>query len=302
MPDPIEPQLDELRRRARRRLIGAIVLALAAAVLVPMLLESDPKPLGEDVSVRIPPVDDAKFVSRLGDKGKAPVEQPIAAKAATEPPKVDPAAPAAAAATQATPAKDEGAPPPAPSRALTQAEQRVIAPPSKPASATEGTGSSTTAASRAPTAVTGGAPTAVTGGTPAAVTGGTPAAVTGETPAATAEPTKSADATKAAKAAEAAKPVAPPKVVDAPKPAEPAAAGAGAYSVQLAAFTDDKGANALAAKLKKAGHPSYIEPYETSRGRVWRVRVGPYPSREAAESARTKLKAEGQNGILAAAK
>jgi 4-amino-4-deoxy-L-arabinose transferase-like glycosyltransferase len=33
MPDPIEPQLDELRRRARRRLIGAIVLALAAAVL-----------------------------------------------------------------------------------------------------------------------------------------------------------------------------------------------------------------------------------------------------------------------------
>ena len=76
MPDPIEPQLDELRRRARRRLIGAIVLALAAAVLVPMLLESDPKPLGEDVSVRIPPVDDSKFVSKLGDKGKAPAEPP----------------------------------------------------------------------------------------------------------------------------------------------------------------------------------------------------------------------------------
>jgi hypothetical protein len=30
--------VDELRRRARRRLIGAIVLALAAAVIVPMLL------------------------------------------------------------------------------------------------------------------------------------------------------------------------------------------------------------------------------------------------------------------------
>src|SRR5512145_507567 len=76
MPDPIEPQLDELRRRARRRLIGAIVLALAAAVLVPMLLESDPKPLGEDVSVRIPPVDDGKFVSKLGDKSPPPATAP----------------------------------------------------------------------------------------------------------------------------------------------------------------------------------------------------------------------------------
>ena len=53
-------------------MIGAIVLALAAAVLVPMLLESDPKPLGEEVSVKIPPVDDGKFVNRLTDpKAKA---------------------------------------------------------------------------------------------------------------------------------------------------------------------------------------------------------------------------------------
>ena len=64
--------VDELRRRARRRLVGAIVLALAAAVIVPMLLESDPKPLGEDVSVRIPPVDDGKFVNRLNDGKAAP--------------------------------------------------------------------------------------------------------------------------------------------------------------------------------------------------------------------------------------
>jgi DedD protein len=50
--------------RARRRLVGAIVLALAAAVIVPMLLESEPRPLGEDVAVKIPPVDDGKFVNR----------------------------------------------------------------------------------------------------------------------------------------------------------------------------------------------------------------------------------------------
>lgn len=270
MPDPIEPQLDELRRRARRRLIGAIVLALAAAVLVPMLLESDPKPLGEDVSVKIPPVDDSNFVSKLGDKGKGPAEPATAGSATTPPPKAEPATPAASPAAQTTPAKDVGAPPPPPSRALTQAEQRVISPQSKPASAADGAGASATAASKAPAPVTSG------------------------TAAPTAEPPRAADATTATKVAE------PAKAADAPKTAEPAAAGA--YSVQLAAFADDKGANSLAAKLKRAGHPAYTEPYETSRGRVWRVRVGPYPSREAAEAARVMLKAEGQNGILAAAK
>jgi hypothetical protein len=65
MAEPADINVDELRRRARRRLIGAIVLALGAAVIVPMLLESEPKPLGEDVAVKIPPVDDGKFVNRL---------------------------------------------------------------------------------------------------------------------------------------------------------------------------------------------------------------------------------------------
>src|SRR5437773_10075911 len=80
MAEPADINVDELRRRARRRLVGAIVLALAAAVFVPMLLESDPKPLGEDVSVRIPPVDDGKFVNRLNDASKAPSAKSTAPK------------------------------------------------------------------------------------------------------------------------------------------------------------------------------------------------------------------------------
>ena len=60
-----DPAVDELRRRARRRLIGAIVLALAAAVLLPLLLESEPKPLGDDISIQIPPIDSGKFVNPL---------------------------------------------------------------------------------------------------------------------------------------------------------------------------------------------------------------------------------------------
>ena len=63
--------VDELKRRARRRLVGAIVLALAAAVILPFLLESDPKPLGDEVSIRIPPIDNGKFVNPLApDKAR----------------------------------------------------------------------------------------------------------------------------------------------------------------------------------------------------------------------------------------
>jgi DedD protein len=74
------------------------------------------------------------------------------------------------------------------------------------------------------------------------------------------------------------------------------------FSVQLAAFADDKGANALASKLKRAAYPAYTEPLTTSRGTLWRVRVGPYPSRDAALEVRDRLKGEGYSGIVAAAK
>ena len=70
-----DPAVEELKRRARRRLVGAIVLALAAAVILPLLLESDPKPLGDDVSIQIPPIDSGKFITPLspgkGVDGKA---------------------------------------------------------------------------------------------------------------------------------------------------------------------------------------------------------------------------------------
>lgn len=51
--------------------MGAIVLALAAAVLLPLLLESEPKPLGDDVSIQIPPIDKGKFINPLSP-GAAP--------------------------------------------------------------------------------------------------------------------------------------------------------------------------------------------------------------------------------------
>ena len=43
-----------MRRKARRRLIGAIVLVAALVVLLPMVLDHEPKPIGADVPIRIP--------------------------------------------------------------------------------------------------------------------------------------------------------------------------------------------------------------------------------------------------------
>jgi len=91
-----DPAVEELKRRARRRLVGAIVLALAAAVILPLLLESDPKPLGDDVSIQIPPIDSGKFITPLSPgkrvDGKATPDRAGALTSAT-PAKPAPVAP-----------------------------------------------------------------------------------------------------------------------------------------------------------------------------------------------------------------
>ncbi|BBI99156.1 hypothetical protein FGKAn22_08490 [Ferrigenium kumadai] len=43
-----------LRRKARRRLIGASALTLAVVVILPMVLDSEPKPNTQDIDLRIP--------------------------------------------------------------------------------------------------------------------------------------------------------------------------------------------------------------------------------------------------------
>jgi len=48
-----DPMLPE-KKRARRRLVGAVALALAAAVGLPMLLDSEPRPLSGDIAIQIP--------------------------------------------------------------------------------------------------------------------------------------------------------------------------------------------------------------------------------------------------------
>ena len=259
MAEPADFNVDDLRRRARRRLVGAVVLALGVAVVVPMLLETEQKPLGEDVAVKIPPIDDGKFVNRLSENRAG-----------------------ASGAAKADAAKDAGSTPMPSSGTATPPKYDTrlpdAAPAARPAVVSPGAGSSDTA------------PTT----TPSDKAAPAPARATDEV-------------AKAAPGA-ASRPV---EIKALPAPAEPPATSASqhaaapphdGFAVQLAAFADDKGANALAGRLKKSGYAAYTEPLKTSKGTLWRVRVGPYPSREAALTARDKLKTEGQSGIVAAIK
>ncbi|HEX7271979.1 MAG TPA: SPOR domain-containing protein [Casimicrobiaceae bacterium] len=237
--------VDEFRRRARRRLIGAIVLALAAAVLLPLLLESEPKPLGDDVSIQIPPLDNSKFINPLspgkGGELKSGATQPAAKSAAPTNPDASPAAPSPPASNPTPPA----------------AAAEAVAPPA-PAS------------------------TPAKGGPSEAGPAAGPAAAT------------------ATQAAEPKTQAAAPKTADTTD-TQPAAQ-AGTFVVQVAAFTDRYGALALVRKLKAAGFAAFVEAATTSKGDLHRVRVGPYPSREAADAARAKLKAAGYDGIVARAR
>jgi DedD protein len=52
-PDPVLPE----KKRARRRLVGAVALVMAAVVGLPMILDSEPKPVTDDIAIDIPSKD-----------------------------------------------------------------------------------------------------------------------------------------------------------------------------------------------------------------------------------------------------
>jgi DedD protein len=63
--------------------------------------------------------------------------------------------------------------------------------------------------------------------------------------------------------------------------------------VQVGGFAEIANAHQAQDRLKAAGQASIIAPAETARGTLYRVRAGPYASREAAAAARVALVAAG---------
>lgn len=56
-----QQDVDTLKRRGRRRLVGAIALVLLAVIILPMVFDPEPRPIAPPVSVRIPGENDTPF-------------------------------------------------------------------------------------------------------------------------------------------------------------------------------------------------------------------------------------------------
>jgi len=208
----------QLRRRARRRLIGALALATVIAVILPWVLESEPRQGDQDVSIQIPSPDSSAFRSKVVP-GK-------------------PAEPEKSAATAAKPADAEARPSVAepPSDALQSEQDKLLSVP-----------------------------------TPKAVTPKPPAPK--DTPAVAALEAKKKPQVKSESA------------VDGKR-----------YVVQVTALADADKAQGIQKELAAKGLKAYTEKVTTASGEVTRVRIGPYPNREAAEKERARIKSFGFDG------
>ncbi len=75
--------VNTLKRRGRRRLVGAIALVLAAVIVLPMVFEPEQKGSAPPVSVRIPGEDEAGFTPKVTPKS-APLQENKGAEKAAE--------------------------------------------------------------------------------------------------------------------------------------------------------------------------------------------------------------------------
>jgi cell division septation protein DedD len=63
-----QQDVETLKRRGRRRLVGAVALVLAAVIVLPMVFDPEPRGTGSSVSVRIPGEDETPFAPKLPAK------------------------------------------------------------------------------------------------------------------------------------------------------------------------------------------------------------------------------------------
>lgn len=285
--DPVLPE----KKRAKRRLIGALALVFAAVIGLPMLLDSEPKPLADDISIQIPSKDKPLASSAAG-AGAAPVA-PAKNKAANNSISIEAQeeiidAPVIAADKGKLVASNPLAVTPSTNKnSLTQPlpaakKNDSIAPPLKSEQKPEQKNDSKAESKSKATL---------------------PASIKAPVKAVHADASDESilnAAGKAETAGEAARAMSilegkvPAKVADKPD-ADKAHSG---YVVQVAALVTQEKVNELQAKLKSASIKSYSQKVATTSGEKIRVRVGPFSSKEEAEKARAKLIKLGLSGTL----
>ncbi|WP_295990124.1 SPOR domain-containing protein [Rugamonas sp.] len=265
--DPVLPE----KKRARRRLVGAIALALLVAVGLPMLLDSEPKPLSTDIDIRIPSKD--KAPEPAAQSAASTAAAPVAASAAldggeeivAEPSKLSKPVPApkAAVVVAAPPAVAELKLPAEPLKPkdIVKPEPKVAKVEHKPDPKPE---------AKADIKPEAKAEAKLAEAKPVAVK-----------PAAKDDGAQSSDDAARALAILEGKPV---------KPAE----AAQKIVYQVAALATQDKADELLAKLKGAGIKSFT--HKSASDELIRVRIGPFASKEEAAQAHAKLAKLGLSG------
>ncbi|TKC92157.1 SPOR domain-containing protein [Trinickia terrae] len=260
----LDPTLPE-KQRARRRLVGAIALVVAAVVVLPMVLDSHPKPVTDDISIDIP--------NRPAHEARAAGDDDTQAGVAPDNPTPEATAAASGVALAAPSASVAGADKAAASGLVTQqAAAQANSKSPVQSSGAQAAGQSTKQAANT-----------------AAPQASTKKPATAPAQSAAAKPQAPAAQPAQQSAANTAAPSAPD--ADSGTPAAPLGAR---FAVQLGSFPDDATARNWAAKLKAAGVPAYTEHYKQPNGSMRTLlRAGPFADRAAASAAIAKVREAG---------
>lgn len=256
--------IEVARVRARRRLVGMVVLVGAGVIGLPWLFETQPRPLATDVQV----------TSAVAPRGYAMPSGPAPAIAAVTEPRAEKPGPQAiqeedaAPAPASKPAARPAAPPaskpvarPAPP-ASTPAAKPVAAPAREPAK---------------PTPVA----TAVAANNAASKEAARARALLDDKPAAKPAPKPAAAAMAEAKPA-----------------SKPTAEADTRYVVQIGAYSDVPAAREVRMKAERLGIKTYTQVVATPAGKKIRVRLGPYASKAEADKAMDALRKAGLTGAV----
>ena len=79
-------------------------------------------------------------------------------------------------------------------------------------------------------------------------------------------------------------------------PAPESASSTGMWAVQLGSFGNQQNAERLAADLRKQGFAAFLSQLSTDSGQLHRVRIGPQKDRESAEAMAARLAKAGHKG------
>lgn len=293
--DPILPE----KKRARRRLIGAMALALAAIIGLPMILDSEPKPLADDVNIRIPAKDKvSELASNQVSEPAAPRKSAVIDSDPVEE-IIEPVSSVKNKATtdvigKAAPAKTDVATVTADAGKSVNAEQRPERKVETKAEVKPETKSETKPESKSEAK-----PVAKPADKTADKTEHKTESKSERKADTKPEPKTETKLVKtngndddAARALAILEGKAPPKV------AKPEAADKSSFVVQIAVLSTQEKVDELQAKLKSGGIKSYTQKVATASGDKTRIRVGPFESKEEAEKMRTKLTKLGLSGSL----